>query len=158
MNKITIGVSLLIVVAVIFFLRGGPSGNVTGNAVLSGVDAQIIDAGDSYKIALNEIGKDAQWFTHNSNGVNVKYFVVRDKDGNVKTAYDACDVCYRSKKGYRQEGEDMICNNCGNHYPVSGIGTQNLKGGCWPSYLKNSNDGEYLVITKAALDAGKSRF
>ena len=52
----------------------------------------------------------------------------------------------------------MVCNNCGNHYPISGLGTQNLRGGCWPSYLESSNDGEYLVIPKAALDAGSKRF
>jgi len=70
--------------------------------------------------------------------VNVKYFVVEAEDGSVKTAFDACDVCYRSRKGYRQEGDDMICNNCGNHYPISGLGTKNLRGGgCWPGYLPN---------------------
>ena len=155
-KKITIGVSILVVLVVIFMMRGGPSGNVTGNAVLGGVDAQVIDAGDSYKIALNEIGSDAQWFTHDSSGKNVKYFVVRDSDGSVKVAFDACDVCGGSK-GYRQEGGDMICNKCGNHYPISGIGTENLRGGCWPSFFKNSNDGEYLIISKAVLDLGSRR-
>lgn len=77
----------------------------------------------------------------------------------MKTAFNACDVCYGSKKGYRQEGEDMVCNNCGNHYRISGLGTANLKGGgCWPGYLESSTEGEYLVIAKSSLEGGRYRF
>jgi len=58
-----------------------------------------------------------------------------------------------------RKGGDMVCNNCGNHYKISGLGTANLKGGgCWPGYLPNSVDGNELVIKKSDLEAGRYRF
>ncbi|MFH1358330.1 MAG: DUF2318 domain-containing protein [archaeon] len=153
-KKVMIGVAVIVVVLIVVVIMSREG--LTGNTVAS-VDAQVIDTGDSFKIPLNDIGKDAQWFDYNSNGVNIKYFAVRADDGTVKVAFDACDVCGGSK-GYRQEGGDMVCNNCGNHYPISGIGTQNLKGGCWPSYLANTINGDYLIVKKSDLDKGSFRF
>ena len=143
------GIILIALMGFMFFNKG----SITGNVI-----AEPIDEGNSIKIPLSSISKNAHWFDYNSEGVNIKYFVVRDGDGNVKSAFDACDVCYKTRKGYRQEGGDMICNNCGNHYPISGIGTANLRGGCWPGYLQSSIQGDYLVISKQALEVGRYRF
>ena len=150
-KKIWIGVGALILIGILFFAFRG---NGTGNVV-----AQPIDEGDSIKIPLSSVSGDAQWLEYNSNGVNIKYFIVKAQDGSIKTAFDACDVCYRSKKGYRQDGNDMICNNCGNYYPISGLGTKNLRGGgCWPGYLPSKVEGDDLVIKKSDLEAGRYRF
>mgnify|MGYP000285987016 CR=1 FL=1 len=84
---------------------------------------------------------------------------VNRSDPDLRTAFDACDVCYGSKKGYRQEGDQMVCNNCGNRYPVDGLGTENKAGGgCWPGYLPSEVRGDTLVIKNSDLDAGKYRF
>ena len=89
----------------------------------------------------------------------IQFFAVKASDGSIKTAFDACDVCYGSKKGYRQEGNQMVCNNCGNKYPIDGIGTKNKAGGgCWPGYLPNEIQGNSLVIKNSDLKAGKYRF
>jgi len=42
---------------------------------------------------------------------------------------NSVEVSYKTKKGYSQKGDDMVYNNYGNHYAISGLGTQNLKGG-----------------------------
>jgi uncharacterized membrane protein len=145
-KKTYIGIGILILVVIAFFmLRNGATGSVI---------AEPIDSGDSIKIPLSNIGRQAQWFDYN----NARYFVVKAKDGTIKSAFDACDVCYKSRKGYSQKGDDMVCNNCGNYYPISGLGTANLGGGCWPGYLKNSIQGDYLVINKADLDEGEQRY
>jgi len=152
-------VSLIVIVAVlvlgfIFF-----SGNITGNTVAASVSGSIIDDGDVIKIPLSSISNKADFHSHNSDGVDIEYFVVKADDGSIKTAFNACDICYRAKKGYSQKGGDMVCNNCGNHYAISGLGTKNLKGGgCWPGYLPSKVEGEYLVIQKTDLEAGKYRF
>jgi len=146
-KKLLMGIGALAVIAVMYFMFGGATGNV--------VAAEMIDEGDSIKILVAGITETAQFFNYNG----IKFFVVRAKDGSVKTAFDACDVCYKSKKGYRQEGEDMVCNNCGNHYAIAGLGTANLGGGgCWPGYLQAKVEGEYLVMTKTALESGRYRF
>jgi hypothetical protein len=46
---------------------------------------------------------------------------MKSADGVIRAAYDACDVCYRERKGYHQEGDDMVCNNCGRHFPSTSI-------------------------------------
>lgn len=122
----------------------------------------LVSAGTSsgtISIPLNEVSESAKFYEYASNGATVRFFAVKGSDGSVKTAFDACDVCYYSKKGYRQEGKYMICNNCGNRYPIDGLGTENRNpGGCWPSYLENSVVGDNVLIKKADLETGRSQF
>jgi uncharacterized membrane protein len=68
-------------------------------------------------------------------------------------------VCYPEKKGYRQEGNYMVCNNCGLKFAINGIGTENkVSGGCWPGYLPSKIEGQYIIIEKESLENGKWRF
>ena len=159
MNKkvLGIGIGVLVLIVMSFFMFSGNSGS-TGNV--------LVDESNVVKIPLSEISETAKFYEYDG----IKYFVIKASDtqgghenlqagGSVKTAFDACDVCYRSRKGYRQEGQDMVCNNCGNHYPISGLGTKNLRGGgCWPGYLPSSVEGENLIIKKSDLESGRYRF
>lgn len=114
---------------------------------------------ESRSINLNMLSDDAQFFEEEVDGVDIKFFAMRDDEGNVKTAFDACDVCYHSKKGYTQEGDYMVCNNCGNKYHISGIGTENKAGGgCWPSYLPSEIEGDEVIIKESDLMKGKHKF
>ncbi len=152
-----IGISVLVVSTLAFlflshgfgWLGGADGSRVTGAAVAS----------SGFRIPLSEVAEDAKWYEYDSNDVTIKFFAIRDVNGDIKTAFDACDICYSSHKGYRQEGGYMICNNCGNRYPISGLGTENKRpGGCWPGYLKSRANGEYLVIDKSDLESGRYRF
>lgn len=109
-------------------------------------------------IPLADVGTRASYFQQNIDGVTIKYFTLKGSDGQIHTAFDACDVCYREKKGYEQQGDDMVCRNCGNKYASNGIGTENQGGGCWPGYLETSTASSNLVITKASLARGKYYF
>lgn len=127
----------------------GPTGAIAGGASPS----------DFISIPIDSLSSQAKWFEYDASGTTVRFFAVKTDDGVVKTAFDACDVCGSSKKGYRQEGNVMVCNNCGNRYPISGIGTQNkTPGGCWPGYLSSKIVGDQLVVEKSDLEAGKGRF
>lgn len=101
-----------------------------------------------------EVGQ-AKFFTAKSGGKSIKYFVVKTADGRLRTAADACDVCYESKKGYSQKGEFMICNNCGMRFHITRVG--DIKGGCNPHPLASSVEGDKLVIKKSSL-AESERF
>ena len=157
-NKHIVSLVAIIVILALGFLLF--NGNMTGNTVgTSDSGIAIVDYGDVVKIPLSSISDKADFHSHNSGGVDIEYFVVKADDGSIKTAFNACDVCYRAKKGYSQKGGDMVCNNCGNHYAIAGLGTKNLRGGgCWPGYLPSKIEGEYLVIQRADLEAGKYRF
>jgi len=149
MSKVIIGVIIFVIVFGGLFLMKGT--NPTGNAI----SGDVIEEGEIIKIPLSEVSTKAQFYDYEG----IEYFVVKAEDGTVKTAFNACDVCYGAKKGYSQKGGDMICNNCGNHYAISGLGTRNIRGGgCWPGYLPSEIEGDYLVIKKSDLEAGKNRF
>jgi len=142
MNKIVFVFILLIAALVgIFALRTSSSKN------------------DYIKIPVQEITGQAKFYEIEDRGVKIRFFAVRASDGSIKTAFDACDVCFRSKKGYRQEGNYIVCNNCGNRYLIDEFGTKNKRpGGCWPGYLENIIEGDYLIIKKSDLLEGRWRF
>ena len=113
---------------------------------------------DFVKIPLSEVTRKAKWYEYDLGGAKIRFFVVKSKDGSIKTAFDACDVCYRYGKGYRQEGDYMVCNNCGNRYPIAGLGTENKNpGGCWPGYLPNIIKEGNILIKKSDLENNRWR-
>ena len=112
----------------------------------------------SISISLSEITDNARWYEYDFERKEIRFFAVRAGDGSVKTAFDACDVCYTSKKGYRQEEDYMVCNNCGNRYPINGLGTENkIPGGCWPGHLSNVVEGDNVIIKKSDLEDNQWR-
>ena len=83
--------------------------------------------------------------------VVVRFFAILDRNKNVHVAFDACDVCYQAKRGYRVVAGFAICNNCGQRFPLAAIGTDNIRGGCWPSYLPIHTTGSGVEIAVADL-------
>lgn len=78
-------------------------------------------------------------------GVMVTFFTLKSRDGVIRAAIDACDVCYKAGKGYVQSGDFMICENCGQRFASNKINV--LKGGCNPAPLNRVVKGENLVIS-----------
>lgn len=105
------------------------------------------------RIPFSDIDTTATFYSYDSNGVTVRYFAVKDATGTAHVAFDACDVCYEAKKGYKQVGSEMQCLNCGKQFAITSIGTENIAGGCWPSYLNMKIDGNDVVIKKADLES-----
>ncbi len=114
----------------------------------------VLDKAEVIEISLSEIREDARWYDHETGDGVVSFFVAKGVDGKAKVAFDSCDVCYYSGKGYYQDGDYMVCENCGNRYPIIGLGEENkVSGGCWPGYLAYSTDsGSILIETKDLTD------
>lgn len=112
---------------------------------------------DSVLIPLSEISTAMKGYTHSIDGVDVNYMVVLGSDGEVRTAFDACEVCGGSK-GYKQDGTDIFCVNCGRYFSIDGLGTQNKGRGCWPAYLPHIIEGDSIIIKKSDLDKGRFLF
>ena len=98
----------------------------------------------------------AHYFRFNNDGKAIGFFAVKGADGNIRTAFDACDVCYREKKGYEQQGDSMLCKNCNKKFAIARIG-EGSGGGCNPAALKARTVNGSLVITADDLKGG-SRF
>jgi uncharacterized membrane protein len=60
-------------------------------------------------------------------------------------------MCYHAKKGYHQEGDNMVCNNCGLKFPSSGI--NEASGGCNPVGLPRTVEGDYIVIKASEIES-----
>ena len=110
--------------------------------------------GDELIIPLADVSGSAKFFSYDSGGTNVKFFVVRGSDGNVHTAFDACDVCFQEKKGYYQDGNDMVCRNCGQRFTTNQIGTANQGSSCWPGYVDRTVDSDNVILKLENLNEG----
>jgi uncharacterized membrane protein len=110
------------------------------------------------RIPISDISTTAKFYSYDFSGITVRYFAVKDKQGTVHVAFDACDVCYEAKKGYKQDGDIMQCLNCGKTFSITSIGTENTAGGCWPSFLSMNIDGNDVVIKIANLEAKSYMF
>ncbi len=85
-------------------------------------------------------------------GKVIYFFVVKDKNGIYRAAANACAVCFKTYKGFRQEGDEIVCNNCGNRYPIEKIATE--KGGCNPGPINPnlSIQGGQIIIKQADIE------
>lgn len=110
------------------------------------------------RIPVNQLSASALFFEYDSGTTTIRYFGAVGSDGGVHVATDACDVCFAQKKGYRQIGDVMKCNNCGKEFPINSVGTENLSGGCWPSYLPLTVSGGDAVIQLSDLKAKSYMF
>ena len=108
-------------------------------------------------IPISEVSGTAKFFDYKlSDNKPVRFFVIRSSDGQYRAAMDACDMCYHAKKGYRQEGDDMVCNNCGLHFHSSQINEKH--GGCNPVGLPRTIAGDQLVIKASDLESRGTYF
>ncbi len=95
---------------------------------------------------------EAHYFqTMADDGIRVDFFLVQSMDGVIRAAIDACDVCYRSGKGYVQKANVMVCTNCGRQFATDRI--NEVKGGCNPAPLTRVIDGDNLVISMQDINA-----
>lgn len=133
----------------LFLILIGCGNNATGGT--------IADSEGVITIPLSDITSTVEFFTYTDNGVGINYFAVRGSDGEVRTAFDACDVC-GGYKGYQQKGTDIECRNCGKVFSIDGLGTQNKGYGCWPSYLPHTIQGDNIVIGVSDIRKSRRRF
>jgi uncharacterized membrane protein len=98
----------------------------------------------------------AKYYSAQVGGKEVKFFALKSSDGVIRAAFDACDVCYAAKKGYRQEGDEMVCNNCGQRF--KSVRINEVKNGCNPSPLDRTVEGDNLVIKAIDLAQGVRYF
>ena len=88
---------------------------------------------DQIVIDVDEVDDEtAHYFnTILPNGNPVYFFIIKSPDGNLRAAANGCQVCGDALEGFRQVGNYMVCNTCGNKYPLNRIATE--KGGCNPA-------------------------
>ena len=155
-----LSICVLLVAGVALFLfqgNGQTSQNISvaqkaGQDVLAVAQTQVV----THPVSLFAEGKAKHFEFKSDNGITIKYFVLKSSDGVIRAAFDACDVCWPSGKGYYQEQDNMVCRNCGKRF--ASVKINEVKGGCNPAPLSRKIDGDNLVIQVADILAGKSYF
>jgi uncharacterized membrane protein len=144
-------VGLAVVAGIVYFQGAGedPSAVASSSAVAA-VDNV------SHPLAPFEDGK-ARYFQYKTeDGSVIKYFVLKSSDGVMRAAFDACDVCWRAGKGYYQNGDVMVCRNCGQKF--ASVKVNEVKGGCNPAPLAREVVGDNLVIKVSDIKEGQRYF
>ena len=147
------GIGLIVVlgVAAIYVTSSLSGGQNTSIQTVSAV-------GQDMQIPLVELNNgQAKYYRYQlSNGQQVDFFAMKSSDGVYRAAFNSCDVCYQARRGYRQDGDVMVCNKCGQQFPSQYINV--LKGGCNPVPLERTIARDFLVIRTQDLEAGAFYF
>ena len=99
---------LLVLLFILFISACTSSNNINGDTV---------NEEGFVTIPISSVTDSMQKYSYNANGVEVVYFTVLGSDGEIRTAFDACDVC-GGYMGYKQQGEDVVCNKCGRVFNI----------------------------------------
>jgi hypothetical protein len=82
-------------------------------------------------IPMAELSSTAQFYPALVDGVLMEILAVKAPDGSYRTAFNTCQVCYGSGRGYYvQRGNVLVCQNCGNRFRLSQVEVRS--GGCNP--------------------------
>lgn len=135
-------ISFAVVCLLAFGLMASSDGHAFG---IFGQHKRVKATNGEVRLSVKNIDDgDAHYYVYDGGGPDIKFFVIKSSDGVVRAAFDACDVCFPAHKGYSQEGEFMICNNCGRRFHSSQINV--VEGGCNPAPLHREIVGDSLVI------------
>lgn len=143
--------TILLGAALVYVIASGRRAEAGGAQTLEGTGQDI-----SLPAAQFQDGV-ARFYTHTTAaGREVRFFVMKSADGVIRAAFDACDTCWEARRGYHQEGDVMVCNNCKRKFPSNDINV--LEGGCNPAPLERTVVNDQVVLTAAALSAGVAYF
>jgi len=147
---VAIGVALIAGGAIFYVFQGG--GGITATA---SAPAATNSTFVSFPVSMFDDGK-ARHFEHVDGNMTIRYFILKSSDGVIRAAFDACDVCWPAGKGYYQEGDNMVCRNCGRRF--ASVLVNEVQGGCNPAPLTRSLENDKLIIQIKDIQQGRQYF
>jgi len=150
-KRIVIIASIAVVlIAVVFIVKGSLGG---GGKTASGSGTDLV-------IPKSEITGTAKFYPLKVGGTNMEVLAVKASDGTIRTAFNTCQVCNGSPKAYyKQQGDVVVCQNCGNKFKMDMIEQQ--RGGCNPVPImkdQKTDDGTNITISKDVIEKNKDLF
>jgi uncharacterized membrane protein len=111
-------------------------------------------------IPLSDISENAVFYPVDIGGTRLEVLAVKAPDGTVRTAFNTCQVCYASGRGfYKQQGTVLVCQNCGNRFRMNQV--EKSSGGCNPVPILPANktvSETSITISKDYLAQAKEIF
>ncbi|MDR0758508.1 MAG: DUF2318 domain-containing protein [Treponema sp.] len=124
---------------------------VTGSAVFAQSGGRLnevkpVIADRDLVILIAEVTENAVFYPVDIEGTRIEVLAVKAPDGSIRTAFNSCQVCYASGRGYyKQQGTVLVCQNCGNRFRMGQVEVR--AGGCNPvPIFKN-----YKTVTDTAI-------
>ncbi len=145
-----IGAVLLAAGAAFYVTQGGDSVTATATEPVTSAGTFV-----SFPVGLFEDGK-ARHFEHADGNLTIKYFILKSSDGVIRAAFDACDVCWPAGQGYYQDGDHMVCRNCGRRF--ASVLVNEVQGGCNPAPLNRRVENGKLIIHVKDIQQGRQYF
>ncbi len=123
-------------------------------------DVQVIAKGESLIIPVSSVSSTVSFYPIEVDGTRIEVLAVTDSDGDIRTAFNTCQICYSSGRGYYvQDGSELVCQNCGNRFSMDRVEVES--GGCnpWPIFEANKTvTDESIQISYDFLSESKEIF
>jgi uncharacterized membrane protein len=111
-------------------------------------------------IQVADITENALFFPVDIDGMRMEVLAVKAPDGTIRTAFNTCQVCYNSGRGYFEQVDTvLVCQNCGRRYRMNQVERQ--AGGCNPVPIFPANKtvtGSTITIPQEFLKQAKGIF
>jgi len=143
---IVAAISVLILVVIVLTTRNvnqSNNGNSKSNRFPVVKDSDVV-------INLSDVTDTVSFYPAQMNGISLEVLAVKMPDGTIRTAFNTCQVCFGSGRGYYiQEGDFLVCQNCGNRFAMDDV--EVTKGGCNPVPITSDYktvDEDTITISK----------
>lgn len=110
------------------------------------------------RLSLDGLTRDRVLFrTFKHDGRNVNFLVRRDGTGAVHVHLDACYACWRYRRGFVVEDDDVVCIACRLAYPLDDA-TWDFIGACAPIPIVFTVEGDEVVLQRSVLERAARYF
>jgi uncharacterized membrane protein len=155
---------LLLIIFIPFFVTG--CNNNANNSTDDSTSNESVEAVrepesiDELTIKKSDITEIAKFYPVIVDGIKMEVIAVRASDGTIRTAFNACQVCATSGRGYYiQVGHTLVCQNCGNVFDIDDV--EKVHGGCNPAPITKDDkteDNDYIKIPKSTFISNMGLF
>ena len=119
-------------------------------AVKSENNSKSAQADSDLVIPVSDISEKVSFYPVEADGTKMEVLAVKAPDGTIRTAFNTCQVCYSSGRGYYIQEEDvLVCQNCGNRFAMDDV--EVTRGGCNPVPITE----EYKTVDEETITVSK---
>ena len=133
--------ALLVIIIAVVLINGITNKSSTDSSSRASANiAANSDTGTNgdLTIQIKDISNQARFYPVEVDGTKLEVIAVKAPDGSIRTAFNTCQVCYSSGRGYyNQEGNELVCQNCGNRFGMEDV--EVTRGGCNPVPIDGNN-------------------
>ncbi|MGI6004913.1 MAG: DUF2318 domain-containing protein [Christensenellales bacterium] len=123
-------------------------------------DEEPVAVDEDLVIPVSDVSQTAMFYPVEIDGTRLEVIAVMASDDTIRTAFNTCQVCYDSGRGYyKQSGDSLVCQNCGNRFKMDQV--EVMSGGCnpVPIFAENKSvDDESITVPYEFLSEAKVIF